>query len=207
VAAIADIRSRLESDSKVSTGVDLIESASLPKKVVERLSGKRKATNFLDNSDNDTEESERRVALRPSLRANTSRYITIPDEIVEDERLAIIDEDRDEEDAVELDGFSDESLPCRTLAEWTLFDAEHGQKLVGLEKIGEECCDVRAVGIVRPIVLNTRQLYSSQDQDEEDDNDEFSEERGLQGSSKGNQILRLSAIFLWEVVMCGDGGL
>jgi hypothetical protein len=185
-----------------------MENELSTKEAVDGPSGKRKATGLPDTPDSNTKKFERRVALRPSLRANISRYITNPDEVIEDERLAIIDEDRDEEDATELDCFNDESLPCRTLTEWTLFDENHGQKLVGLEKIGEEGCDVRAVGVVRPVVLNTHQLHSSQEQEEEDDDeDEFSREGAFKGSSKGHQILRLSAIFLWEVVMQGDGGL
>ncbi|KAH0545257.1 hypothetical protein FGG08_000711 [Glutinoglossum americanum] len=216
MAAIADIRSQLKSSSEVSNGAagaGLMEEASSTKRDMESLRGKRKTTGFSDNSDNDIEKSERRVALRPSLRANVSRYITSPDELIEDERLAVIDEDRDEEDTTELGGFNDESLPCRTLTEWTLFDEEHGQKLVGLEKIGEEGCDIRAVGVVRPVVLDMHQLHSSREQDEEDDeidgcddNGELSEDSGLKSPSKGHQILRLSAIFLWEVVMQGDGG-
>ncbi|KAH0558938.1 hypothetical protein GP486_004436 [Trichoglossum hirsutum] len=215
-----DVGLELESNTKVpisGTDTGSMENALTTEKATAGLGGKRKATGSPDSPDTNTEKFERRVALRPSIKANVPRYITNPDEVIEDERLAIIDEDRDEEDTAELDGFNDESLPCRTLNEWSLFDEKNRQNLVGFEKIGEEGCDVRAVGVVRPVILNTHQLHSSQEQDEDDDDDddeiddvgdedELSGEGGFKGSNKGHQILRLSAIFLWEVVMRGDGG-
>ncbi|KAI9769140.1 MAG: hypothetical protein M1840_004491 [Geoglossum simile] len=206
VAAIAAMRSRLEKRSEATTGTgnsSSTEDAPSINRRVGRLRGKRKALSSAGDSEGRMDELGKRISLRPSLKTSVSRYTTNPDEVIEDERLAIIDEDQDQD--AELGGVADESLPCRTLTEWTLFDEENGQKLVGLDKIGEEGCDVRAVGVVRPVILNTHHLHNSQEQDEGDDeiddDDNNSPERNT-----GHQILRLSAIFLWEVVMRGDGG-
>jgi hypothetical protein len=200
-AAIAVIRSQLGNrlEASTSTGNSSSTEDALSDRRVNRLRGKRKGFGSAGDSDGRTDELGKKISLRPSPKTSVSRYITNPDEVVEDERLAIIDEDQDQ-DVTELD----ESLPCRTLTDWTLFDEENGQKLVGLDKIGEEGCDVRAVGVVRPVILDSHQLHDSQEQDEGDDeiDDDNSPEQ-----NKGHQILRLSAIFLWEVVMRGDGGL
>ena len=210
-AAIAIMRSQLQSrpEAPASRGsISSIEDAPSTTRVVDRLRGKRKTLGSTGDSGSHADELGKRIALRPSPKTSGSRYVTNPDEVVEDERLVIVDEDQDQCDTPELGGCVDESLPCRTLTKWTLFDEENGQKLVGLDKIGEEGCDVRAAGVVRPVILNTHRLHNSQEEDEGDDEaDDDGEDNSSLGGSRGRQVLRLSAIFLWEVVMRGDGRL
>jgi len=200
-AAIAVMRSQLGNhlEASTSTGNSSSTEDAPSDRRANRLRGKRKVLGSAGDSEGRTGELGKKISLRPSPKTSVSRYITNPDEVVEDERLAIIDEDQDQ-DVTELD----ESLPCRTLTEWALFDEENGQKLVGLDKIGEEGCDVRAVGVVRPVILGTQRFHDSQEQDEGDD--EIDDDNNPPEQNRSHQILRLSAIFLWEVVMRGDGG-
>lgn len=133
-------------------------------------------------------------------------YISLEDELVEDEKLQVLDEEfvsgSDNYNFIE-----DSTIPCRTLDNYTIFDANQRQRIVSWELIGEGNRDVRFVGEVKAILDNDNEENDDQESDSE-------EEDGVQGSLEKEmattrvnmvQRVRSSAIFSWQDEITQNG--
>ncbi|OLL21656.1 DNA (cytosine-5)-methyltransferase 1 [Neolecta irregularis DAH-3] len=136
-------------------------------------------------------------------RKNKNVYVPLPEEIEEDAKLVVIGEDRQDETEI-LPGEERnerETLPCRTLDNFTLYDVVHGNRIVGLESIGDDGMDIRCSGIVKPIIIDP------DDEPEDDDDEDFLGDNGepKEKQKMDQQIVKLSAIFFWEIIMEKSG--
>jgi hypothetical protein len=105
------------------------------------------------------------------------------------------------EDPVTNKGAGDEfdadknSLPCRKLEEFTIYDANRKNRLVSIEELDEVGRELHASGIVKP-------MYVDQDDDDLDD-DEYDDVDGPVRIP--DQHFRTSTIFYFQIEYLQDG--
>lgn len=122
-------------------------------------------------------------------RSAREHYIIRPDEMMEDDQLQIIGED--DSDAANMDSEQGETLPCRTIDDFTVYDILHKNEVKSLYDIGmEDDIEIRVSGIVRPIFEN----------DDDDDEDADEDEQQM-----APQRVKLSTIFHWEIFLEDNG--
>lgn len=144
----------------------------------------------------------------PRTRGPFHCYVSLHDELAEDEQLQIFGE----ESELEYDDrfMRENKIPCRTLNNYTIFDVSQKQRIVSWELIGEGNRDVRFVGEVEAIIT---------DGDDDDDNLGKDCEQGDEIWGSGGrsvitaekdklrmvQRMRSSAIFSWKDEVTHDG--
>ncbi|CAG8514276.1 1845_t:CDS:2, partial [Acaulospora colombiana] len=133
-----------------------------------------------------------KVSSKPQKK-NVRYYKFREDEAEENESFELIGEDPISRDKQEPEEDDRNTLPCRILEDFIIYDFNEKNRVISLEEVDGEGRELHASGIVKPIYVG------ADDEEIEDDEENEGEERNSE------QRLRTSTIFYFEIYYTQDG--